>query len=214
MGNFNFFLFASQGSINTHPNGQYCCSFIFGKNVGYLKLPLAVLSKELFVEQRDHNYNRIPPRFTQCGGRYSVKDSERYRRVGVKCQYIPKYLQIKGDTGDRSYCFSNLAPITHLNLMKTGPFQTRERCFLIFLEQQKGCLIRRALKETKMDQTTVIVVTPRWETQFWHPQLLQMSIKNHLSLPNVSNLLIGPSKQNHKLIEKQNLQLLTWTVSG
>ena len=38
--------------------------------------------------------------------------------------------------------------------------------------------------------------------------------KESLLLPNVSNLLIGPSKQNHKLIEKQNLQLLTWTVSG
>ena len=42
----------------------------------------------------------------------------------------------------------------------------------------------------------------------------QMSIKNPLLLSSISNLLIGPNKKNNQLIEKQNLQLLAWTVSG
>ena len=41
-----------------------------------------------------------------------------------------------------------------------------------------------------------------------------MSIKNPLLFPNVPNILIGPNKQNHQLTEKQDLQLLAWTVSG
>ena len=41
-----------------------------------------------------------------------------------------------------------------------------------------------------------------------------MSIKNPLLLPSVPDLLIEPNKQNHQLIENQNLQLLAWTVSG
>ena len=65
-----------------------------------------------------------------------------------------------------------------------------------------------------MDQATLIVVTPGWQTQSWYPHLLQMSIKNPLLLPSIPNLLIGTNKQNHKLIEKKNLQLLAWTVSG
>ena len=43
---------------------------------------------------------------------------------------------------------------------------------------------------------------------------VQMSIKNPLLLSSISNLLIGPNKKNNQLIEKQNLQLLAWTVSG
>ena len=38
-----------------------------------------------------------------------------------------------------------------------------------------------------------------------------MSIKNPLLLPSIPNLLIGPNNQNK---EKQNLQLLAWTVLG
>ena len=41
-----------------------------------------------------------------------------------------------------------------------------------------------------------------------------MSIKNPLLLPSVSDLLIGPNKHHYQLIEKKNLQLLAWTVSG
>ena len=51
--------------------------------------------------------------------------------------------------------------------METGPLQPGERCFLIFLDQQKGCLIGWVLKMIQLNQATLIVVTPRWQTQSW-----------------------------------------------
>ena len=138
----------------------------------------------------------------------------------IKSKNIPEDLLIQGNTRDRSFCFSHLTSITHLHLIEIGPLQPRERCLPNFLKQQNGyafppfCLIGRVLKKVQLDQATLIVVTPEWQTQSWYPQLLQMSIKNLLLLPSISNLSIGPNKQNHQLIEKQNLQLLAWTILG
>ena len=68
--NFNFFSFASQGSINTHSNRQYRCPFIFGKN-GRTRNKSDCFEQGnmgLFVEQRYQNYCRIPPSVTQGRG--------------------------------------------------------------------------------------------------------------------------------------------------
>ena len=122
--NFNFFSFASQSSINTHLNRQYCCPFIFGKNGRYSKQIYDCFEQGnmgLFVEQRDHDYCRISPRVTQCGSRYSVLDGKGYQRVEVKSKDISGDLKIQGNTRDRSFCFSNLTPITNLHLMGIGP---------------------------------------------------------------------------------------------
>ena len=154
--NFNFFSFASQSSVNTHLNRQYCCPFIFGKNGRYSKQIYDCFEQGnmgLFVEQRDHNYCRISPTVTQCGSRYSVLDGKGYQRVKVKSQNISGDLKIQGNTRDGSFCFSNLTPITNLHLMGIGPLQPRERRLPNFLDQQKGyaftlfCLIGRVLKK-------------------------------------------------------------------
>ena len=146
--NFNFFSFASQSSINTHSNGQYCCPFIFGKNGRYSKQISDGFEQGnmgLFVKQRDHNYCRISPRVTQCGSRYSIQDSKGCKRVQVKSQNIPEDLQIQGNTRDRSFCFPNLTPITHLHLMEIGPLQPRERWLPNFLDQQKRICLSHIL---------------------------------------------------------------------
>ena len=154
--NFNFFSFTSQSSINTLSNEQYCWPFIFGKNGRYLKQISDYFEQGnmgLFAEQRNHNYCRISPRVTQCGGRCSVQDSNGCKRVEVKSKYIPKDLETQGNTGDRSFCFSNLTAITHLHFMKTGLLQPMQRCFPTFLDQQEEiclspfCLIGWVLKK-------------------------------------------------------------------
>ena len=63
-----------------------------------------------------------------------------------------------------------------------------------------------------IDQATLILITPAWQTQSWYPQLL--SIRNPLILSKVPGLLQGPKKELHPLIAKGNLQHLAWIVSG
>ena len=53
-----------------------------------------------------------------------------------------------------------------------------------------------------------------WQAQSWYLQLLQMAVKSPLLLPKIPNLLIRPNQENHVLVEKGSLQILTWTVSG
>ena len=102
-------------------------------------------------------------------------------------------MQIQGNTGDRSFCLSNLTPITHLHLVEAGPLQPRKRWFPNILDQQKGiCLSpvlsdRSNLKKIQLDQVTLIAVTSGWQTQSWYPRLLHMSIKNPLLLPSTPN---------------------------
>ena len=74
-------------------------------------------------------------------------------------------------------------------------------------------LIGRVLHKVLIDQATLILITPAWQTQSWYPQLLRLSIRNPLILPKVPDLLQGPNKELHPLITKGNLQLLAWIAS-
>ena len=138
--NSNFFSLASHCSVNTHSDGQHSCSFIFGKNGWYSKSISKSIEQRnlgLFVEQRDRNYCRVPPRVTECGGRCSIENSKGCQRVEVKSQCISKDLPEKGNSRHRSFCFSNISPSTNIHLLETGPVQPREGCFPNDLDQQK-----------------------------------------------------------------------------
>ena len=112
--------------------------FVFGKNRKHSKEIYDCFEQgKMVIEQSDHNYCKIFPRITKYRDRYSVQDSKRCRRMEVKSQYIPKDLQIQRKTGDRSFFFANLTPITHFYFIETGPLKPRERCFPNFLDQQK-----------------------------------------------------------------------------
>ena len=75
-------------------------------------------------------------------------------------------------------------------------------------------LIGRALHRVLIDQGTLILITPAWQTQSWYPQLLWLLIRNPLILPKDPDLLQDPNKELDPLISKGNLQLLAWIVSG
>ena len=49
-------------------------------------------------------------------------------------------------------------------------------------------LIGRVLHKALIDQAKLILITPAWQTQFWYPQLLKLSIRNPLVLPKVPDL--------------------------
>ena len=67
-------------------------------------------------------------------------------------------------------------------------------------------LIGRTLSKLQSHQSDMIIVTPIWRSQSWYPQLLQMSIKHPLLLPNHKNLLTDPTGKRCPLLEQKNLQ--------
>ena len=63
-------------------------------------------------------------------------------------------------------------------------------------------------------QVTLILITPASQTQSWYPGVLQMSVRKPLLFSTADNLLIGPNRTKHHLIENGNSQHLAWTISG
>jgi hypothetical protein len=75
-------------------------------------------------------------------------------------------------------------------------------------------LIARTLKKVQTQRSSMIIVTPTWNTQPYWPLLLQMVIEQPILLPNRYNLLLDPAGNQHPLITNGNLRLAAWLVSG
>ena len=103
---------------------------------------------------------------------------------------------------------------------KLDPFSKCRDAFQMCWAHTKGyafppfSLIGRVLHKVLIDQATLSLITPAWQTQSWYPQLLRLSIRDPLILPKVPELLQGPNTELHHLITKGDLQLLAWIASG
>ena len=75
-------------------------------------------------------------------------------------------------------------------------------------------LISESLQKVRTEQCTVVLIAPVWKTQPWYSNLLQMSCKSPLLLPNSQNLLTDYLKNSHPLLKTNKLTLAAWTVSG
>ena len=74
-------------------------------------------------------------------------------------------------------------------------------------------MIGRVLRKVKKDQINMIIVTPAWQSQSWHPVLLKMT--NPVLLPNHSKVLL--SRENSSFISKlvtDGMALVAWILSG
>ena len=76
------------------------------------------------------------------------------------------------------------------------------------------CLISRVLEKVQRECTTILLITPVWQTQVWYPVLLEMSVENPLLLPVHPELLKNPQGEIHPLVMNNHLRLAAWTVSG
>ena len=73
--------------------------------------------------------------------------------------------------------------------------------------------IGRVLNKVQKEKAISLLITTAWQTQSWYPLLLQLTVRIALLLPKTQNLLLGPNREKHPLIEQGNLQLLAWAVS-
>ena len=89
----------------------------------------------------------------------------------------------------------------------TGLGLTISVCIFIILSD------RKSIKKVQKDQINMIVVTPAWQSQSWHPVLLKMT--NPVLLPNHSKVLL--SRENSSFISKlvtDGMALVAWILSG
>lgn len=156
---------------------------------------------------------------SEQGSRFWVQNCERFKRVKVKTANISIHLPGMGKARYRTSCFTNISPGSNLHVMETRSFLQRKGCVADPLDRPQWVrfsqflLIGGVLSKFQSGQATLIFVTPAWQAQSWFAKLLQMSVRTPLLLPKDPELLLGPNKETHSLIEKKSLQLLSWTVS-
>ena len=76
------------------------------------------------------------------------------------------------------------------------------------------CLISRFLRKLVEEQTTVLLIAPRWPHQAWYPALLEALVEVPIILPPSPDLLLDPFNRPHPLLATLALNLAAWRVSG
>ena len=76
------------------------------------------------------------------------------------------------------------------------------------------CQIARCLAKIRKEKTTVILIAPVWQSQYWYPDLLNLAVDQPLLIPTTPQTLMDSQKQPHPLIAKNALHLAAWKLSG
>ena len=75
-------------------------------------------------------------------------------------------------------------------------------------------LVGRCLRKVIQEECTVILIAPVWPAQAWFLILLKCLVEYPVLLPRHRLLLTDPFNRLHPLIQKGQLQLAAWKVSG
>ncbi|MEO0684124.1 MAG: hypothetical protein AAFY76_03515 [Cyanobacteria bacterium J06649_11] len=100
---------------------------------------------ELFIEQTDHDYFRIPPRYPECDSGQGVSSDERFQRVEIEQENFSQDCLMFRVAGDRSVRVKSVASASSLHFLETGPIQS-----------QYGCLSKQMEIQTKLCIPTVL----------------------------------------------------------
>ena len=62
-------------------------------------------------------------------------------------------------------------------------------------------LMHRVLRKVDLEKVhSVILITPIWQSQTWYPEVIRLSMKNRLLLPQHPNFLRNPQGETHSLL--------------
>ena len=207
---------------HTYPGRQHDSLELFAENGrdkesrtdADLKGNLGVSTRAL-----DHDYCRTFTRESQLHSRLGISATERFFRMEtVPSNFQQNMASIGEETRNRTVCFKVIKSASKLLLLETGTQQS--------WHQQKWyhkslyalppfALIHKVLKKVEEDKvSSLIIVTPIWQTQSWYPELLRLSVRNSIILSLKEYLLKGPQNQKHPLIQNRTMQLAVWVVSA
>ena len=127
----------------------------------------------------------------------TVKDSSKWKLNAVVFQNLCK----SSWTPDIDlFRFQSFPSSSSLCLLETRSIQQRQGCSSNVLESHEMiCFFpifsnRQSLTQSFGRSSNANFDNTTWQTQSWYPQLLRLSMRNPLILPNVSDLLQGPKK--------------------
>ena len=171
---------------HTHSNGQHDSSMLFSKNGGRNKQSGASEIKQTNLEPfdfiGDHSYCRTSPRDSKYRSGLRVKECEGLQRVEAREQDFSKTLQEIRVPKDKSICLKSIQTAKEILFLENRPFQCRQGCVSSKLVQVLNYafplfnLIGRVLAKVQRERSTLILITPAWQTQSWFPKVMEMAI--------------------------------------
>ena len=66
----------------------------------------------------------------------------------------------------------------------------------------------------EQEQAELVIITPVWQTQPWFPKVLTMLVDSPVLLPQILALLASPTGNSHPLMQRGQICLAVWLVSG
>ena len=75
-------------------------------------------------------------------------------------------------------------------------------------------LINRVLQKVRIDRATALCVVPKWTTQAWWPQILEMMVADPMIIPPDQGNLVLPNKKGESHPLHKKLSLVICLISG
>ena len=134
---------------------------------------------------------------------------------------IPENLSEGESTRDRSVCFSISQSASSLLLRKARPKQFGPRCIATNLVPQTPLWFSpiftntQGTKEGRVGKVPFLVlIAPTWKSQTWYTEIMRLSIKNLLFLPQNPNLLRNHQWEKHTPLQNETMRLAAWIITG
>lgn len=203
-------------------DGQYNSNKLSYKQSGWANIigpvkpslrPLAMVSRTIY------NSRSAPfARAVKHSGRFRIPGPSRHQRLATGSVHIFQGINNKWGPFPVDLFASRLtAQLIRFVSWKPDPEAEAVDAFTLDWNQLRGfafppfALIGRCLRQVlRQSVSQLTIVTPVWETQPWHPLLLEMTIDNPILLPSFPGLL----RHENNLHPLAHLQLAAWLVSG
>ena len=130
---------------------------------------------------------------------------------------IPTCFLENRDVSDRSVCFQIIQSKSKISCLETRPTQFNCRCNATRMEPGNFICISpvfvnsESTLQNSKGESQCSNITPAWQTQPWHPNLLAMSFSELFVLQCV---LKNRNREDHPLVINKSLALVAWKVTG
>ena len=174
----------------------------------------------LSFQTSDHDYCGAPHRLPEPSSRLGVEKPKECHRMELMPASIPENVPEGGSTRDRSICFLVVQSAPGLLLMEARPSLALDALQQTWSHKHLYAfppfsLIHRVKRKVELEKVpSLILIAPTWQSQTWYPELIRLSMKNPLLLPQHSNLLRNSQGETHPLRQNQTMRLAAWIITG
>ena len=162
---------------------------------------MAVVSPE-----RDNSFSRV---FTGAKNEIADKESQTIQSSAewmLNAQVFKCIMQVMGLCQIDLFATRLNHQLDYYVSWRPDPFAMATDAFQITWRNYQGyafppfALVGKCLQKIHQEESTVVLVAPVWETQWWYPYLLQLLIDYSLLLPVYLDLLSDPFERKHPLL--------------